>query len=122
MNGIAIGRSPTSNILLLYNPRKTQFYEPESYRPDSYHIPGSMYSNIKYDGGFFCSLVIDGAPSQDEAYPLGTRVTQEDQTTHTICKGTVMDIPLDPSQPVEHQAYLTTREDLSATTTKYDTN
>ena len=53
MDGIAIGRSPTSNALLVYNPRNKQFYKPESYSLDPHHIPGAMYSNIKYDGGLF---------------------------------------------------------------------
>ncbi len=32
MDGIAVGRSPTSNALLVYNPRTKQYYEPDSYR------------------------------------------------------------------------------------------
>jgi hypothetical protein len=53
MDGIIVGRSPTSNALLVYNPRTKQYYEPDSYRIDSYRLPGSVYSNIKYDGGLF---------------------------------------------------------------------
>ena len=36
MNGIAIGHSPTSNALLVYNPRTKRYYEPDSYRLDPY--------------------------------------------------------------------------------------
>jgi hypothetical protein len=36
MDGIAVGRSPTSNALLVYNPWTKQYYEPDSYRFDSY--------------------------------------------------------------------------------------
>ena len=113
MDGNTIGRSPISNALLVYNPRNKQFYEPESYRLDPYRIPGSMYSNIKYDGGLFCSLVKYGALVQDKAYPPGTWVVQEDPSTQTIRRGTVMENPLDPSQPVEQQAYLIQSDDFT---------
>jgi hypothetical protein len=36
MDGIAVGRSPTSNVLLVYNPQTKQYYEPDSYHFDSY--------------------------------------------------------------------------------------
>ena len=106
MDGIALGCSPTSNVPLVYNPRNKQFHEPETHRLDPYRIPSSMYSNIKYDGGSFCSLVKDGALSQDKAYPPGTHMIQEDPTTWTLHSGTVMAILLDSSQPVEQQLYL----------------
>ena len=106
MDGIVIRISPTSNALLFYNPRNTRFYGPESYRLDPYRIPGSMYSYITYDGGLFCSLVKDGDPLQEKAFSPGTRVTQEDPSTHTIRSGTVVDIPLDPTQPAKQQAFL----------------
>jgi hypothetical protein len=31
MNGIVIGRLPTSNALLVYNPQNRHYYEPDSY-------------------------------------------------------------------------------------------
>ena len=34
MDGIIVGRSPTSNALLVYNPRTKKYYEPDSYRID----------------------------------------------------------------------------------------
>jgi hypothetical protein len=36
MDGIDVGRSSTSNALLVYNPQSCQYYEPGSYRIDSY--------------------------------------------------------------------------------------
>ncbi len=51
MDGIVVGCSPTSNALLVYNPRNKQYYEPDSFRLDLYHLPGSAYPSIKYDGG-----------------------------------------------------------------------
>ena len=56
MNGVIIGRLPTSNALLVYNLRNKQYYEPDSYRIDSYPLPCSIYCDLKYDGGLFCSL------------------------------------------------------------------
>ncbi len=56
LNGIIIGRSLTSNALLIYNPHNQQYYEPDSYRLDSYCLPSSVYPSIVYDGGLFVSL------------------------------------------------------------------
>jgi hypothetical protein len=88
-----IGRSPTSNALLVYNPRNKQYYEPDSYRIDQYCLPGSAYPDIKYDGGLFCSLIRDDNPQFEEKYPPGTRVERIDPSTNTLVSGTVMDIP-----------------------------
>ncbi len=41
MDGITVGRSPTSNALLVYNPQTKQYYEPDSYRLDPYRLPSS---------------------------------------------------------------------------------
>ena len=38
LDGIAIGRSPMSNALLVYNPRTKRYYEPDSYRLDPYRL------------------------------------------------------------------------------------
>ncbi len=72
MDGIVIGHPPTLNALLVYNPRNKQYYEPDSYRLDSYHLPTSVYPDIRYDGSLFCSLVRDNNPSMEEKYPPGT--------------------------------------------------
>ena len=93
MDGVIIGRSPTSNALLVYNPRNKQYYEPDSYRIDSYRLPGSVYRDLKYDGGLFCSLYRDDNPPIEELYPPGTRVERIDPTSHMLLAGTVMDIP-----------------------------
>ncbi len=93
MDGIIVGRSPTSNALLVYNPRTKQYYEPDSYRIDSYPLPGLVYSNVKYDGGLFCSLLRDDNPSFEEKYPPGTRVERIDPSTNLLLAGTVTDIP-----------------------------
>ena len=69
MDGVIIGRSPTSNALLVYNPRNKQYYEPDSYRIDSYRLPGSVYRDLKYDGGLLCSLYHDDNPPIEELYP-----------------------------------------------------
>ncbi len=93
MDGIVIGRSPTSNALLVYNPRNCHNYEPDSYRIDPYRLPGSAYPDIKYDGGLFCSLLRDKNPHFEEKYPPGTRVEQMDPASNMLLSGTVMDIP-----------------------------
>ena len=93
MDGIVVGRSPTSNALLVYNPRNKKYYEPDSYRIDPYRLPTSAYPSIKYDGGLFVSLLRDDNPQFEEKYPPGTRVERLDPTTGTLVSGTVMDIP-----------------------------
>ena len=69
MDGIILGRDSNSNAAIVYNPRNKNFYFPESYRIDPHRQPGSVYSNIKYDGNLFCNLYCDDSPSQDKAYP-----------------------------------------------------
>jgi hypothetical protein len=93
LDGIIIGRSPTSNALLVYNPRNKQYYEPNSYRIDSYWLPGSVYRDIKYDGGLFCNLIHDDNPTMEEKYPPGTWVERLDPSTNMLLVSTVMDIP-----------------------------
>ncbi len=73
MDGIVIGRSPTSNVLLVYNLRSKQYYEPDSYHLDPYHLPGLACLSIKYNGGLFCSLLHDNNPQFKEKYPPGTQ-------------------------------------------------
>ena len=47
MDGIIVGRCPDSNTALVYNPRNTNFYQPDSYRIDPHRLPGYIYSKIK---------------------------------------------------------------------------
>ena len=105
MDGIAIGRSASNNGLMVYNPRTKKFYEAKgSYRLDSYRLPCSMYSSIKYDGGLFCSLLRDGNPPMEEKYPPGTRVERLDKSTMILRSGTVMDIPLTSAPTGDRQS------------------
>jgi hypothetical protein len=105
MDGIAVGRSPTSNALLVYNPRTKKYYEPDSYRLDPYRLPSSVYPSLTYDGGLFCSLYRDANPLMEELYPPGTRVERIDPSSHMLLAGTVMDIPLH-SDPTGLAMYL----------------
>jgi hypothetical protein len=73
LDGIVIGRSPTSNAILVYNPHNQQYYEPDSYKVDTYCLPSSVYPTIIYDGGLSVSLHHDNAPSISEPYPPGTQ-------------------------------------------------
>ena len=100
MDGIAIGRSPTSNALLVYNPRNKRYYEPDSYKLDPYRLPSSVYPSIKYDGGLFCSLLRDDNPAMEEPFPPSTRVEDIDSYSNVTTSGTVMDVPMsNPESP-----------------------
>jgi len=46
MDGITIGRSPTSNALLVYNPRSETYYEPDSYRLNPYRLLSLVYPQL----------------------------------------------------------------------------
>jgi hypothetical protein len=87
MDGIVIGRSPTSNALKVYNPRNRRYYKPDSYCIDPYHLPTLVYPDIKYDGSLFCYLLRDENPHMDEKYPQGTRIEQIDPFTNSFCWG-----------------------------------
>ena len=106
MDGIILGRSRTSNAALVYNPRTKKFYEPDSYKIDPHRSPSAIYPDIKWDGGLFCHLKRDAVTPQDEAYPPGTRVECPDPVTNVLRKGTVMNIPLDPTVPDDKKEYL----------------
>jgi hypothetical protein len=99
MDGIVIGRSPNSNALLVYNPQNKQFYDPDSYPIDPYHLPTSVYPDIKYNGGLFCYLLCDENPHMEEKYPPGTRIECVNPSTNVLLSGTVMDIPFSPMSP-----------------------
>jgi hypothetical protein len=93
MDGIVIGQCPTSNALLVYNPCNKQYYKPDSYHLDPYHLPCSAYPSIKYDGGLFVSLLQYDNPHFEEKYPPCIRVERIDPITNMLLSGTVMDIP-----------------------------
>jgi hypothetical protein len=97
MDGIVVGRSSTSNAILVYNPCNQHYYEPNSYRFDPYHLPLSVYPNIIYDSELFVSVHRDDSPQISKPYPPGTQVVDSNPTTNTTCLGMVMDIPMDPS-------------------------
>jgi hypothetical protein len=99
MDGVVIGRSPTSNVLMVYNPRNCQYYKPDSYRPHSCWLLESVYPTLKYDSGLFCLLLHDNNPSFEEKYPPGTQVERIDPSTNILLAAKVMGIsfPLDPS-------------------------
>ncbi len=84
MDGVVVGRSPTLNALLVYNPRNKHYYEPDSYQLDSYRLPTSVYPDIKYDGSLFCSLLRDNNLLMEEKYPPGTRVERMDSSTNIL--------------------------------------
>ena len=94
MDGIIIGHSPTSNALLVCNPLNKQYYEPDSYRIDSYCLPGFVYRDLKYNGGLFCYLYRDKNPPVEELYPPGTWVERIHPSSKMLLAGTtVMNIP-----------------------------
>ena len=107
MDGIVVGRSPTSNALLVYNPRNKKYYELDSYRLNPYRLPGSAYPSIKYNGGLFVNLLHDDNPHFEEKYPPGTRVEWLDPVSNMLLSGTVMDIPFhqDVSYPDDDFSY-----------------
>jgi hypothetical protein len=72
LDGIVFGRSSTLNALLIYKPCNQQYYEPDSYRLDSYCLPHSLYPSVVYDGGLFVSLHRDGLAPTNKPYPPGT--------------------------------------------------
>jgi hypothetical protein len=94
MDGIVVGHSPAPNALMVYNPHNKQYYEPDSYRIDSYHLPTSVYPDVKYDGGLFCYLLCNDNLLMEEKYPPGNRVERIDPSTNILVAGTVMDIPI----------------------------
>jgi hypothetical protein len=96
MDGIVIGRSSTSNAILVYNQRNQRYYKPDSYKFDPYRAPSSVYPTIKYNGGLFDSLHPNDNPTISEPYPPGTQVLDINSSLGLTLVGTVMDIPLDP--------------------------
>ncbi len=97
MDNVIIGRSPTSNALLVDNPENCQFYKPEFYCIDSYRLPGLVYPDMKYDNGLFCLLLRNDNPSFEEKYLPETRIEHVDPATNMLLAGAVMDIPYQSS-------------------------
>ncbi len=97
MDGILIGHSPTSNAILVYNPRNQKYYELDSYCLDPYRLPSLVYPTIKYNGSLFVLLHQDDTAVISKSYPLDTQVEEVDPTSRSTRAGTVMDIPFDPS-------------------------
>jgi hypothetical protein len=97
MDGILIGRSPTSNAIRVYNPHNQKYYKPDSYRLNPYQLPSLVYPTIKYNGGLFVLLHQDDTAMISEPYPPGTRVEEVNPTSRLTRAGTVMDIPFDTS-------------------------
>jgi len=103
MDGIIVGRSPTSNAILVYNPRNQRYYEPDSYKIDPYRLPSSVYPTVVYDGGLFVSLHRGDTPVISEPYPPGTRIEEPSSSNESVTRsGTVMDIPLDPTSSPQY--------------------
>ncbi len=72
LDGIVVDRFLTSNEILIYNPHNQQYYEPNSYRLNPYHLPLSVYSLIIYDSSLFVSLHHDNNALISKPYPLDT--------------------------------------------------
>jgi hypothetical protein len=103
MDGIIVGRSPTSKAILVYNPRNQRYYKPDSYKINPYCLPSSVYPTIIYDGGLFFSLHHGNVPIISEPYPPGTQVEEPSSSNDTVRRpGTVMDIPIDPTTPPQY--------------------
>ncbi len=101
IDGVIVSQSLTLNALMVvvYNPCYHQYYKTDSYQIDSYRLPGSLHSTLRYNGGLFCYLLCDDNPPFEEKYPPGMRVERIDPKTNMLLSGTTMDIPflLDPS-------------------------
>ena len=95
MEGIAIGRSETSNAMIFYNPITKNYYEPDTYKLDPSRLPSTTWPNtITYDGGIFADLYRDANPNIPEPFPPGTRVLICLHGASTPSEGTVTNIPL----------------------------
>jgi hypothetical protein len=108
LDGIIIGRSPTSNAILVYNPQNQRYYKPDSYKIDTYRLPSSVYPTIVYDGGLFVSLHLGEVAAISEPYPPGTRVVEPSSSNNDILRsGTVVDIPMDVGNMISQLTYHT---------------
>jgi hypothetical protein len=100
---------------MVYNPCKSHYYEPDSYRIDSYWLPRSVYPTLQYDGDLFCSLLCGDIPPFEEKYPPGMRVEHINPEMNKLLAGTFMDIHflLDPSGDASIPNYTILFEDGS---------
>jgi hypothetical protein len=97
LDSIVIRWSSTLNALLIYNPQKQQYYEPDSYRLNSYHLPPSVHTSIVFNSGLFVFLHRDSSIPTTEPYHPGNQVIKTNPDTNVTLSRTVMDIPLDPT-------------------------
>ena len=95
MEGIAVGRSTTSNAMVFYNPTTKQYYEPDTYKLDPSRLPSTAFpKTIVYDGGIFADLYRDNNPNVPEPFPPGTRVLVCLHGSTAASEGTISSIPL----------------------------
>jgi hypothetical protein len=98
LDGIILGQSPTSSAILVYNPRNQRYYEPDSYKIDTYCLPSSVYPTIIYGGGLFVLLHRGDSLPISKLYPPGTSIKEAHSSNNDIPRsGTVVDITMDPS-------------------------
>jgi hypothetical protein len=91
LNGIAVGRIPLSNAILVYNPCSQRYYKPDSYRLDPYQLPSSVYPTIN----LFISLHWGDSSPIREPYSPATCVKDFNKSTNVKRLGTIMNIPMD---------------------------
>ncbi len=106
VDGIVLGRSPTSNAILVSNPQNQRFYKPDSYRLDPFCLPSSVYPTIRYDRGLFVSLHCNKVPIISEPYPPGTRVLDVNPTSGLTRASTIIDIPFDSTKSPHYLIFL----------------
>ena len=108
LEGIAIGRSDTSNAMIFYNPRTRQYYELDTYKLDPLRLPSTVWPQyIQYDGGIFADLYRDANPHVPEPFPPGMRVLAFLPDTSSAAPGTISKIPLkDSSSAMRPDSYL----------------
>jgi hypothetical protein len=70
MDSIVIGHSPISNALLVYNPRKKQNYEPDSYHLDPYCLSGLHIHPSNTKAVCFAVFSVMTTPSLKKNTPL----------------------------------------------------
>lgn len=117
LEGIAIGRSDTSNAMLFYNPTTKQYYEPDTYKLDPSRLPSTVWPlTIKYDGGIFADLYRDATPHIPEPFPPGTRVLVCTPGAIEPSEGTISSIPLKSETGAnESESYMVLLDNGTAT-------
>ena len=98
LDGSIIGRSPTSNAILVYKPRNQCYFKSYSYKIDTYRLPSSVIPTIIYDGDLFVLLHRGDVPAISELYPPGTHIKEPSSSNDGIhCSSSVVHIPMDPT-------------------------